>query len=387
MISEKQLWNWAALGVTPLTVGQKVPQNRRKKQHRRNDIVLLNNDCSGIITSILNSTTAAMNESMEVELENHFHNNHQHELYGIDDEDRYELETRTPRTQPEYTFVFEDDEVDELDKLADFRLSLAGLSSHSRACSYSQSSKSSDDHRDELHSHLYSSVLDNIRTMLVECIPQVTEEMISRAIINAFADSNIERRNHDSFESDETPHDQYQDEVNTLCKAYDFMQGKLNQFGKRKKIMDFLQTVLDETFLKIRREEITSPDEVLRTMLSVLSILQMKVDTTVVLPMDTILLRGLTRNTSRNDMMQELSRYGKIKSVAIAKGSNGFGYCCFIDEASVKKAIANQGAIMINGVTPSVSLLHGNNTLKESNYAQTDGSTNCKKSGRLLWSI
>ena len=398
MISEKLFWNWAALGVTPLTVGKTAPKNRRKKQHRRNDIVLLNNDdCTN--TSTLHQTTAAtaaavMNESMEVELENHFHNNYPHQPFGNDDEsdDRGDAESRTSRTQPEYNFVFEDDndDDDEIDKLAGFRLSLAGLSSRSRVLSYSQSSKSSDDHRDELHSHLYSSVLETIRTSLVECIPQVTEEMISRAIINAFADSNIERRNRDSIESDEVPNDKYQDEVNTLCKAYDFMQGRLNQFGKRKKIMDFLQTVLDETFLKIRREEITSPDEVLRTMLSVLSILQIKVDTAVILPMDTILLRGLASNTSRMQLEHEFSRYGKVKSVAIAnhKGSNGFGYCCFLNEESVKKTIANQSEIVVNGVKPNITLLHGTITLKESNYAQIDGSTtNCMKSGRLLWSI
>jgi RNA recognition motif. (a.k.a. RRM, RBD, or RNP domain) len=391
MISEKQFWYWAALGVTPLTVGKTLPKNRRKKQHRRNDIVLLNSDGITSTSAALNQTAAAMNDSMEVELEHHYRINYSQLPYGndADGDDRYDAESRTPRTQPEYNFVFEDaDNDDEIDTLAGFRLSLAGLSSRSRAWSYSQSSKSSDDHRDELHSHLYSSVLETIRTTLVECIPQITEEMISRAIINAFADSNVERRNQDSIESDEALHDKYQDEANTLCKAYDFMQGRLNQFGKRKKIIDFLQTVLDETFLKIRREEITSSDEVLRTMLSVLSILQIKVDTAVILPMDTILLRGLSSNTSRIQLKQELSRFGKIKSVAIAnKGSNGFGYCCFVDDDSARKTITHQNEIVINGVTPTVSLLHVNNTLNESNYTETDGSTLSKKSGRLLWSI
>ena len=110
-----------------------------------------------------------------------------------------------------------------------------------------------------------------------------------------------------SFDGDEAPHDKYQNEVNTLCKAYDFMQGRLNQFGKRKKINDFLQTVLDETFLRIRKEEINSPDEVLHTMLSVLSILQMKVNTNVILPLDTVLLHGLPSSSSRVELVQELS--------------------------------------------------------------------------------
>ena len=124
-------------------------------------------------------------------------------------------------------------------------------------------------------------------------------------------------------------------------------------------------------------------------MLLVLSILQMKVNTNVILPLDTVLLHGLPSSTSRVELVQELSKYGKIKSIAVAKGSSGFGYCCFVDEDSVKKAISYQSSIMINGVTPAISLLHGSSNLQfaESNCAQTDGSTKCKKSGRLLWSI
>ena len=124
-------------------------------------------------------------------------------------------------------------------------------------------------------------------------------------------------------------------------------------------------------------------------MLLVLSILQMKVNTNVILPLDTVLLHGLPSSTSRVELVQELSKYGKIKSIAVAKGSSGFGYCCFVDEDSVKKAISYQSSIMINGVTPAISLLHGSSNLQfaESNCAQTDGSTKCKKSGRLLCSI
>ncbi len=408
-MSDPQFWNWAAFGVTPLTV-EPTPnvrsKNRRTKQpHRRNDVVFLqkNDSTNDAATTFHHPAAAVMNEVVELE----YH--HRSASAGSDDEDD-RCESRTSRIPPEYNFVWQgDDDVDdEIDELAGFRLSLAGLSSRSRACSWSQSSsKSSDDHRDELHSHLYSSVLETIRTMLVNnCIPQITEEMISRAIIHAFADSSIERRNHDAYddESETLLDDQHQYEVNILCKAHDFMQGRLNQFGKRREINDFLQTVLDEMFLKIRREEMTCPDDVLRTMLSVLSILQMKVDTTsVTLPMDTILLTGLTSQTSRNDLVQELSRFGPIKSVAIAQGSStagGFGYCCFVDEESVQTALAQDAAtIMIHGVTPQVSLLqhHGKHqhhphtgkvvvsSVRTNNHHHD--STQFRKAGRLLWSI
>ena len=410
--------------VEPPNVILRSKNHRRTKpsHRRRNDMVLLpkkTNDPTNhdaVTASTFHHPTAVVMDEVVVELE-------------YPNDQRCESRTSSRIPPPTYNFVWQgddddddaDDDDDEIDELTGLRLSLAGLSSRSRACcSWSQSSsKSSDDHRDELHSHLYSSVLETIRTMLVNnCIPQITEEMISRAIIHAFADPSIERRNHDADDDDqdsETPlvDDQHQYEVNILCKAHDFMQGRLNQFGKRRKINDFLQSVLDEMFLKIRREEMTCPDDVLRTMLSVLSILQMKVDTTsVTLPMDTILLTGLTSQTSRNDLVQELSRFGPIKSVAIAQGSSsssaggGFGYCCFVDEESVRTVLAPAAAatIVLHGVTPQVSLLqqhhhgkqhahphHHTGKVVGSRVRRTNSnessSTPVRKAGRLLWSI
>jgi RNA recognition motif. (a.k.a. RRM, RBD, or RNP domain) len=416
-MSDPLFWNWAA--VTPLTVEppnailRSKNHRRTKPSHRRNDMVFLpkktNDPTNHDAVTAFHHPTAVVMDEVVVELE-------------YQNDQRCESRTSSRIPPPTYNFVWQgddadaDDDDDEIDELTGLRLSLAGLSSRSRACcSWSQSSsKSSDDHRDELHSHLYSSVLETIRTTLVNnCIPQITEEMISRAIIHAFADPSIERRNHDADDDDqdsETPlDDQHQYEVNVLCKAHDFMHGRLNQFGKRRKINDFLQSVLDEMFLKIRREEMTCPDDVLRTMLSVLSILQMKVDTTsVTLPMDTILLTGLTSQTSRTDLVQELSRFGPIKSVAIAQGSSsssagGFGYCCFVDEESVRTVLAPAAAatIVLHGVTPQVSLLqqqqhHGKHAhhhagkVVASRVRRTnsnESSTPVRKAGRLLWSI
>jgi hypothetical protein len=207
----------ASSRVTPLTVGRKLQNKHRKKAHRRNDIVLLNDQSISFI------------ECSRLP-----------QYYYVESADGSAEEKLTPRTQPES----------------------------------SPSSKSHDEHRDELHSNLYSSVLEAVRTALVANIPQITDEMISRAIINAFADSNLDRCSHDSSESDCKYHDNCQNVVNRMCMAYNFMNGRHNQLWKKNKVKQFLQTLLDETFLQIRREELTSSDEALCSMKSVLCILQ-----------------------------------------------------------------------------------------------------------------
>jgi hypothetical protein len=298
----------ASSRVTPLTVGRKLQNKHRKNAHRRNDIVLHNDQSISFI------------EYPQLP-----------QYCDVESADRSEEEKLTPRTQPES----------------------------------SPSSKSHVEHRDELHSNLYSSVLEAVRTALVASIPQVTDEMISRAIINAFADSNLDRCSHDSSESDCKYHDNCQYEVNRMCMAYNFMNGRHNQMWKKYKVKQFLQTVLDETFLQIRREELTSSEEALCSMKSVLCILRVKVNDSVAFPMDAVLIHGLPITTNRSDLVTHLSRFGEIKSVAIATGGDGFGYCCFFEENSVLQTLSNQSTIEIHGVKPTLSTLHRSDTSKQ----------------------
>jgi hypothetical protein len=57
-----------------------------------------------------------------------------------------------------------------------FRLSMVGFNSMTSG---------EDEINDELHSDLYSNSLTSLRNQIVSCLPQ-TEEMVSRAIMNAF---------------------------------------------------------------------------------------------------------------------------------------------------------------------------------------------------------
>jgi hypothetical protein len=69
--------------------------------------------------------------------------------------------------------------------------------------------------------------------------------------------------------------------------------------------------------------------------------------------------------TNRSDLVTQMSRFGEIRSVAVATGGYGFGYCCFFDENSVLQALSNQSTIEILGVKPTLSTLHSNDTSKQ----------------------
>jgi RNA recognition motif. (a.k.a. RRM, RBD, or RNP domain) len=251
---------------------------------------------------------------------------------------------------------------DEFDVLADFRLSLVGLRSSSRKLLSSRSLKSSDEHRDELHSNRYSSMLETVRRSLLECTPQVSEDMISRAIINAFADANIYKRIRAHNEIEGLYQDEGQEEVDAIYRAYSFsqMRSENNAEPDKKNMQSFLQTILNEAFLKIQREEISSIDSAVRTISAVLSVLKLKVNQSMDLLADTIIMQGLPKHTTRSDLVRELSRFGRVKSVAIASQNGNFGYCRFLDESSATKALESH--IQFDGATPIMKRLNLSNT-------------------------
>lgn len=248
---------------------------------------------------------------------------------------------------------------DELNVLADFRLSLAGLCSSSRKLSNSRSTRSSDEHRDELHSQRYSSMLEIVRRSILDCVPQVSEEMISRAIINAFADANIDKRVRVYPEIENLQRDQGQDEVDAICSAYNFSKRRngSNMGRDPSDMQSFLQSILNDTFLKIQREEISSVDCALRIISAVSCVLRLKVNQSMDLLGDTIILQGLPKYTTRSDLNRELSQFGRIKSVAIASQNFNFGYCRYLDESSTKNALANLYQIQIGGAKPIIKVL------------------------------
>jgi hypothetical protein len=329
--------NVLALGVTPWTVERPVPQNRRS-QH----------------TAVRGDGSSAATRTMEVSHVVEFVNPTDPFCSLLGDSITVDLESSSSsiqyKTEDErHVSGSEQRKFSSALKAYDLvgvRLSLVGLGLPSRASlSSSQSSKSShDDQRDELHSSLYSSVLETVRVQLIECVPQITEEMVSKAIINAFADSKKTRA---SFDTDEYEQgglkDKFQVEVDYLWKAVqlrDSCRSKEQMLKQR----SFVQDLLDDVFLQIRREVFTSPNQVLRAVLSFLSILQIE-SHDVYLLRDTILLQGVTSTTTRRALRSKFSQFGEISALAIASRDPTFAYCRFRDEASALQAIHTQAPL------------------------------------------
>lgn len=225
--------------------------------------------------------------------------------------------------------------------LVGVRLSLVGLGLPGReSLSSSQSSKSSTDElRDELHSHLYSSVLETVRVQLIECVPQITDEMISRAIISAFANDSSKWKNVKS--GDDSPKDVHHAEVDYLWTAVQLRNSRGWNKASIERSPVYLQQLLDDIFLLIRREVFTCADHVLRAVLSFLSILEIETDN-VYLPRDTIIMEGLPGSITRQGLLTMLTKYGEISALAIACSQQNFAYCRFRHESDALRAMTDQ---------------------------------------------
>jgi RNA recognition motif. (a.k.a. RRM, RBD, or RNP domain) len=231
------------------------------------------------------------------------------------------------------------------------RLSLVGFGLRSRE-SISHSSQHCDEQRDELHSDLYSSLLETLRVQLVECVPNdITETLISRAIISAFNEfaaygNRVNRRSLDASTREPTRQDRYQIEVDQIWRAREWVQRREHnkEDVRGEGVQAFLQELLDDIFLQIRREVFTSSDQVLRVVLSVVSVLGLKIDDSVYMPQDTIILQCLAQSTTREDLRQHLTGFGEVNAVAIANRNYGFAYCRFREEAAALEAVAARSA-------------------------------------------
>jgi hypothetical protein len=326
-----------ALGVTPWTVERPVPQNRRSKH-----------------SAVRGDGSSAAKRAMEVSHVVEFVNHTDPFCSLLGDSITVDLESSSSsiqcKTEGEgHVSGSEQRKSSSALKAYDLvgvRLSLVGLGLPSRASlSSSQSSKSSlDEQRDELHSSLYSSVLETVRVQLIECVPHITEEMVSKAIISAFADSKKSRSTIDTDEYEQGgPKDKFQVEVDYLWKAvqlHDSCRDKEQTLKQR----SFLQDLLDDVFLQIRREVFTSPNQVLRAVLTFLSILQIE-SHDVYLLRDTILLQSVAATTTRRALRSKLSQFGEISALAIASRDPTFAYCRFRDEASTLQAIQTQAPL------------------------------------------
>lgn len=229
-----------------------------------------------------------------------------------------------------------------------FRLSIVG---------YNSMTSGEDEINDELYSNLYSNSLGSLRNQIVSCLPQ-TEEMVSRAIINAFfVDSQNTSETVTYFNLEEINH--HQIEAEYILEAYQWM--KLNaEIAPRPDVdemaLQFLQKHIDNIFLLIRNEELNS-DDAARIVFSVASVLDLPFANKIA--QDTIILDDLPPGTTTEELRLLLSPYGEIDALSMSVSSKKFGFCRFVFEESICKVLHDHenGGIVVNRMIPHIIAL------------------------------
>lgn len=243
--------------------------------------------------------------------------------------------------------VMDEDEESSPEALG-FRLSMVGLNS----------GLEDDEIDDELYSDLYSPVLESLRHQITECLPQ-TEEMVSRAIINAFFCDSDSLQSCDSSLSDSSMElDPYQLEAESVWEACEWVGLNVDYAPRpdaEEQALSFMQKQIDAIFLHIRNDKLSS-DAASRILLSVGAVLGLKFANSI--PMDTIIMDGLIVGTRSEDLHRALCSYGELECAAVVK-FHGFALCRFADETVVPRVLedAQKDCLMVAGSTPSVIAL------------------------------
>jgi hypothetical protein len=230
-----------------------------------------------------------------------------------------------------------------------FRLSMVG---------FNPMTSGEDEISDELHSDLYSNSLTTLRNQIVSFLPQ-TEEMVSRAIINAFFVEESPKCEPASIFSNMDDVDGSQIEVDYMYEALSWVRRNVT-VAPRVDIADvqlqFLQRCIDNIFLLIRSEQLNS-NEAAQVVLSVASVLGLEfaVDVTS----NTVILERLPVGVSKIDLYQYLSQFGEIDSLSISSKTPSIAYCRYMLEESTAQVIAafERGDIIINDVKPEVVMV------------------------------
>jgi len=229
-----------------------------------------------------------------------------------------------------------------------FRLSMVGLNKFAQQTS---------EVRDELHSELYSPILESLRTQISEYLPQL-EDMVSRAIINAFfvdpdvAHDTLSSSSSSSSDGRSTKADPYQVEADTLCSTFEFVSRNRAKKEDEDLYLSCMQKQIDSVFIRVRNDEL-SPEQATRILLSAACVLELKFAKPIA--NDTVIFTGLSSSATDEDLYSALIQHGSVVATAVAAGSRGFGFCRFEDAASATtlKEAAGRNEFVVRGDSPA----------------------------------
>jgi len=183
-----------------------------------------------------------------------------------------------------------------------------------------------------------------------------TSMMMSHAIICAFSE--------DRDLNDIMPHENIMQqaridpivfETDCLYAADEWM--KWNSESTAHDTMDrknaFMQTQINK-MVAVVRHNLLSPAAASQAIHSVAAVLELDLETP--LPRNTIVLFGMNKYVTREDLENALKIYGRIDGVAVASGNKGFGVCRFRASSAMNRALnaSFRGEINIMEVSPQI---------------------------------
>lgn len=182
------------------------------------------------------------------------------------------------------------------------------------------------DMEDELKSDLYSDTLDVLRDVVSSFVPE-TEEMMSRAIINAFSEDHDSDTSGDSLsiQSDVRHLDPSEVEADVLGDTFEWLkwsQDFISAFDMHDRKLEYMQKHVQQMVAHVRHDRL-APTPASRIMHRVAAVLKLEV--TREPHVDTVMFENLNSLTTTEDVVDAMHKYGDITEAAVSRKHEGFG--------------------------------------------------------------
>mmetsp|Transcript_11565 Transcript_11565/g.19262 ORF Transcript_11565/g.19262 Transcript_11565/m.19262 type:complete len:408 (-) Transcript_11565:1600-2823(-) len=209
---------------------------------------------------------------------------------------------------------------------------------------------------DELRSDLYSVTLDVLRDVVSSFVPE-TEEMMSRAIINAYSEDHDSDTSGDSLSVHSDRHlDPAEVEADVLGETFEWLKWSrdfISAFDMHDRKLEHMQKHVGQMVAHVRHERL-EPTHASLIMHRVAAVLKLEV--TREPHFDTVMFANLNSLTTTQDIMDTMHEFGEIIEAAVSKNHGGFGLCRFANPHTVESVCeaATKGGVVVNGRTPEV---------------------------------
>jgi hypothetical protein len=173
-----------------------------------------------------------------------------------------------------------------------------------------------DDLEDELTSEFKTHNLESLRHRVTCSIP-ATEDLVSRAIVNAFSDDRDSYSSFDSSSCGSMPQTAFDFEAEALWETNDWISLNVD-YAPRPDVADqkraFLQGQIDSIFMHTRHGRL-GEDAAVSILVNVATLLGLPVIPSI--PNNTLIINALEKRVDVDSMIDQLCEYGEVKEAAI----------------------------------------------------------------------